>query len=255
MKNIWVISQNSFKELIRNRVLYAFLFFAVFLLILMLALGQLSFIEQFRLTVSLGLASIHMCLVGLTIFIGGSIVYREIDRLTILTVLVRPMSRTEFLLGKYFGFLQLMFVFNFGFFLLYTAGLYLMGFTFDPMDVFLVFVGFIFEVMILLATTLFFSTFSASFLTIIFTLCFFIIGHWSEALSQIIMNNNNEMYLWVARWIHKVLPNLEVFNWRLQPIEPFLQTSFFLEALALSLLWTIFFLVFASFIFRKRDFA
>ena len=115
MKNIYVISQNTFLELVRNRVLYMFLFFAVFLLFLMLALGQLSFAEQFRLSISLGLASIHMCLVALTIFIGGSIVYKEIDRLTILTVLVRPLSRPQFLVGKYLGFLQLMFSFNLGF--------------------------------------------------------------------------------------------------------------------------------------------
>jgi Cu-processing system permease protein len=255
MRNIFIISQNTFKELLRNRVLYAFLFFAVFLLLLMLALGQLSFTEQFRLSVSLGLASIHMCLVGLTIFIGGSIVYREIDKLTILTVLVRPMSRTEFLLGKYFGFLQLMFVFNFGFFALYTLSMLLMGFEFSIADVLLVFVGFALELTILLSVTLFFSTFCASFLTIIFTLCFFIIGHWSEALSQMMANSNTEMYLAVAKVVNLLLPNLEIFNWRLQPIEKYIQTDLVLKSFVVAFLWAFFFLSSSSLIFKKRDFA
>lgn len=184
MKNIFVISQNTFLELVRNRVLYMFLFFAIFLMLLMLALGQLSFTEQFRLSISLGLACIHMCLVALTIFIGGSIVYKEIDRLTILTVLVRPLSRSQFLVGKYMGFLQLMLAFNLGFYGLYILSLLFMGFSVDYYDILLVFFGFALETMILLAVTLFFSTFSASFLTIVFTICFFIIGHWSETLSQ-----------------------------------------------------------------------
>ena len=255
MKNIFVISQNTFLELVRNRVLYMFLFFAVFLLFLMLALGQLSFAEQFRLSISLGLASIHMCLVALTIFIGGSIVYKEIDRLTILTVLVRPLSRPQFLVGKYLGFLQLMFSFNLGFCFLYTLSLLFMGFSFDAFDLFLVFLGFALEVMILLAVTLFFSTFSASFLTIVFTICFFIIGHWSETLSQMVINNVNEDYVMIAKVVNKVLPNLELFNWRLQPVDAFLQTSYVLKSRAISLVWTFFFLFAAALVFRKRDFA
>lgn len=255
MRNIFVISQNTFKELIRNRVLYAFLFFAVFILLLMLALGQLSFTEQFRLSISLGLSSIHMCLVGLTVFIGGSIVYREIDRLTILTVLVRPMSRTEFLLGKYFGFLQLMFVFNFGFYCLYVLSLLFMGFDFRAMDVFMVFIGFALETAIILSVTLFFSTFSASFLTIIFTLCFFVIGHWSETLMQLMTARRDDDFGWVVTLAYRGLPNLELFNWRLQPVEPFLQMPFVLQTAAAAGAWTVFFLFAASLIFRKRDFA
>ena len=63
MKNILVIAQNTFIELLRNRLLYLLLFFAVFLLLLMVALGQLSYTEQLRLTLGLGLGSIHICLV------------------------------------------------------------------------------------------------------------------------------------------------------------------------------------------------
>lgn len=253
MKNIFVISQNTFKELIRNRVLYAFLFFAVFLLLLMLALGQLSFTEQFRLSISLGLSSIHLCLIGLTIFIGGSIVYREIDRLTILTVLVRPMSRAEFLLGKYFGFLQLMLVFNFGFYCLYVLSLLFMGFDFDLASVFLVFFGFAIETGIILSVTLFFSTFSASFLTIIFTLCFFVIGHWSQTLMQLMAHRSEDS--WVIKLAYRGLPNLEIFNWRLQPVEPFLQSAYVLQSLLIACAWVVFFLFASALIFRKRDFA
>jgi ABC-type transport system involved in multi-copper enzyme maturation permease subunit len=255
MKNIFVISQNTFLELVRNRVLYMFLFFAVFLLFLMLALGQLSFTEQFRLSISLGLACIHMCLVASTIFIGGSIVYKEIDRLTILTVLVRPLSRPQFLVGKYLGFLQLMFCFNFGFFFLYVLSLLFMGFSFNYSDIFLVFLGFAIEIMILLAVTLFFSTFSASFLTIVFTICFFIIGHCSEALSQLVVSTAHQDYIMIAKVVNKVLPNLELFNWRLQPVDAFLQTSYVLKASAISLAWSVFFLFAAALVFRKRDFA
>ncbi len=255
MKNIFIISQNTFRELLRNRVLYALLFFAAFLIILMIVLGQLSFTEQFRLSVSLGLASIHMCMAALTIFIGGSIVYREIDKLTILTVLVRPLSRAQFLMGKYIGFLQLMFVFALGFFTLFSLSLSFMGFNYNLIDFAIVFFGMCLEVMVLLAVTILFSTFSASFLTIIFTLCFFFIGHWSESLYELIKGSYDPGYSEVIKLAHILLPNLEVFNWRLQPMESFVTAASFGKAVVLSLLWTACCMQGATLIFRKRDFA
>lgn len=255
MKNIFIISQNTFRELLRNRVLYSLVFFALFLVILMIVLGQLSFAEQYRLSVSLGLASVHMCLMGLTIFVGGSIVFREIDKLTILTVLVRPLSRTQFLIGKYLGFLQLMFVFAFGFFSLFSLSLTFMAFEYSLVDVAVVFVGMFLEIMVLLAISLFFSTFSASFLTIIFTISFFLIGHWSEALSVLLKTPGMELYTQVIDATHFLLPNLEIFNWRLQPIEPYVDTKFILRAVLLAFLWSASGLSLAALIFRKRDFA
>lgn len=256
MKKTFIIAQNTFKELIRNRVLYAFLFFAVFLLFMMVALGQLSYTEQMRLTLSMGLASIHLCLVGLTIFIGGSVVYREIDRLTILTLLARSISRTEFLLGKYFGFLKLMILFIFGFLLLYYGNLKIMGFETSFTDLLIVFVGFTLEIMILLAITIFFSTFCASFLTIIFSLAFFIIGHWSVNLKVLAVENpNTQFYMKVARVVETVLPNLENYNWRLAPLEHNISSHYMLLSLVTAGAWVAFFLIFASFIFRGKDFA
>jgi len=256
MKKTMVIAQNTFKELLRNRVLYAFLFFAIFLLFMMVALGQLSYTEQMRLTLGMGLASIHMCLIGLTIFIGGSIVYREIDRLTILTLLAKPISRTEFLLGKYFGFLKLMLLFDIGFFILYYLNMLFMGFNISGLDLFLVFVGFALEMMILLAITIFFSTFCASFLTIIFSLCFFLIGHWAVTLTTIVTeNDNNRSYLSVAKAVQILLPNLENYNWRLYPLEHHLSSQFMLVTVLSTLAWSAFFLCMASFIFRNKDFA
>lgn len=256
MKKIIIIAQNTFKELLRNRVLYAFLFFAIFLMLMMFALGQLSYTEQLRLTLTMGLSCIHICLVGLTIFIGGSVVYREIDRLTILTLLARSISRSEFLLGKYFGFLKLMILFIFGFFILYYGNMTLMGFDIPFLDLLLVFVGFSLEVMVLLAVTIFFSTFCASFLTIIFSLCFFIIGHWAVNLTTMVVENpNNKSYMIVAKLVQFFLPNLENYNWRLHPLEHFLTTQLISSNLATAFCWVSFFLLSASLIFRNKDFA
>jgi ABC-type transport system involved in multi-copper enzyme maturation permease subunit len=255
MKNIRVIAQNTLVELLRNRFLYVLLFFTVFLLCLMVALGQLSYTEQLRLTLGLGLGSIHICLVGLTIFVGGSMVYREIDRLTILTLLARSISRTEFLVGKFFGFLSLMFILIGGFFVLYCGNLFLMGFSFEVLDILVVFSGFFLEVMLLLAVTIFFSTFCASFLAIVFSLCFFIIGHWMGNLGVLAQVAGTESFKMFAKTMRLVFPNLENYNWRSYPLEHNIDLGFLVSNTVSVILWTVFFIFCSTLIFKDRDFA
>lgn len=256
MRKIGVIARNTFKELLRNRVLYAFAFFAAFLMLMMVALGQLSYTEQMRLTLGMGLSSIHFCLIGLTIFIGGSIVYREIDRLTILTLLARSIQRHEFLLGKYFGFLALMFLFTAGFYVLYCANLMLMGFDVSPLDILVVFFGYALEIMVVLSVTIFFSTFCASFLTIIFSLCFFVIAHWAPSLTALADETTfNQGFFKFAGLMRRILPNLENFNWRTYPLEHHLTVAHLGWMSVVTFSWCLFFLFSATLIFRNKDFA
>lgn len=255
MKNVFVIAQNTFIELLRNRLLYVLLFFAVFLILLMVALGQLSYTEQLRLTLGLGLGSIHLCLVGLTIFVGGSIVYREIDRLTILTLLARSITRSEFLIGKFFGFLFLMFLFNYGFLLLYAGSMLFMGFNINFLDFLVTFFGFSMEVTVLLAVTIFFSTFCASFLAVVFSLCFFIIGHWVGNLTFLADYSGNKDFSRFAQVMRIAFPNLENLNWRTYPMEHNVDIQTILWNSSNAVVWSLLFLVCAILIFKGRDFA
>lgn len=255
MKNIYVIAHNTFIELLRNRLLYVLLFFAIFLILLMVALGQLSYTEQLRLTLGLGLGSIHLCLVGLTIFVGGSIVYREIEKLTILTLLARSITRSEFLVGKFFGFLFLMFLFNYGFFVLYTGSMLFMGFKVNFMDFLITFFGFSMEITVLLAVTIFFSTFCASFLAVIFSLCFFIIGHWVGNLTFLAEYSGDKNFSFFAQVMRVAFPNLENLNWRTYPMEHNLDVQAILWNSGNAIVWSVLFIFCAILIFRGRDFA
>lgn len=250
-----IIAHNTFKELIRNRVLYAFLMFALFLVLLTVAVGQLSYTEQLRLTMGLGLSSIHLCIMGLTIFLGGSMIYKEIERLTILTILVRPISRTQFLLGKYLGFCALIASFTFGFFIVFVLNLFLLGFTFNAADLFVVFVGILLEAITLLSVTTFFSTFCASFLAILFSIGVFLLAHWSLTVKEVSVAENANMFYSVISFTKKFLPNFEHFNWRLNALEPFVSAEVAAYGFGIAALWTIVFLVGASLIFRRKDFA
>lgn len=255
MKAIYLIAKNTVKELLRNRLLYIVLLFAFFLIGLMGALGQLSHTEQLRLTLGLGLPSVHLCVVLLTIFIGGSLVYKEIEKLTILTLLSRSVGRTEFLLGKYLGFLFMLLCILIGLLAVFSLNMVFMGFDVSYVKTSVVFLGFFLEISLLLAVTIFFSTFCASFLAVSFTLSFFVIGHWIHNLEFLVRHSESEMQKQVAWFLGSVFPNLETYNWRDFPLTHNLTASQLGVATIHCLCWVLFFLSVSSLIFKRRDFA
>ena len=103
ISRIWAIAVNTFREAVRDRVLYGVLFLASLVLLFTLALGELSLDQQERVVQDVGFASISLFSVVIAIFLGSSLLYKEIERKTLYVILPKPIRRFEFLLGKYFG--------------------------------------------------------------------------------------------------------------------------------------------------------
>ncbi|MEM9073749.1 MAG: hypothetical protein AAGE52_34985 [Myxococcota bacterium] len=103
MNRIAVVALNTFREALRDRVLYAVIGLAFAVLFFTLALAELSLDQQERVVRNLGLASISLFSVVVAIFLGSSLLYKEIERKTLYVILPKPIHRWEFLLGKYAG--------------------------------------------------------------------------------------------------------------------------------------------------------
>ncbi len=105
MHRIYAISINTFREAVRDRVLLGVLALASMVLLFTLALAELSLDQQERIVADVGLATISLFSVLVAVFLGSSLLYKEIERKTLYVILPRPIHRYEFLLGKYFGIL------------------------------------------------------------------------------------------------------------------------------------------------------
>jgi len=103
MVRTYAIALNTFREAVRDRVLYGVLGFSIFNLLFSLALGELSLNQQQRVVADLGYASISLFSVVIAIFLGSSLLYKEIERKTLYVILPKPIARAEFLFGKYVG--------------------------------------------------------------------------------------------------------------------------------------------------------
>src|SRR5437016_5597959 len=178
------IAYNTFREAIRDRVLYNLVFFALLLVGCTPLFGKISIGLERIILVNLGLTAITVFGMVIAIFIGIGLVSKEIEKKTLYTVLSRPVRRWEFILGKYFG-LSLTLAMNTlfmaaGFFaaLLYVAH----SFTRADLSLLAAVYFIMLQFMMIVAITLLFSTFSSPLLSALFAFGYFLIGNFAEDL-------------------------------------------------------------------------
>jgi ABC-type transport system involved in multi-copper enzyme maturation permease subunit len=103
MQRIAAIAVNTFKEAVRNRVLYVLLFFSVLIMFGAWVASTLSIDDELKIVRDLGAFAINFISVLIAVFVGIGLVYNDLDKKTIYTIVSKPINRWEFLLGKYFG--------------------------------------------------------------------------------------------------------------------------------------------------------
>ena len=254
MRPVMIIARNTFSEIIRDRILYGLVVFALLLIGVSLALGQLSFSEQGRISINFGFSSIHLSAVVMAIFLGSTLVSKEIDKKTIMTLLVRPINRFQFLLGKCVGLVAVILVLVLG--LAAVLALVCWGLKIPPTAVFFVgLYGIFLEALVLLGITICFSTFTRPVLVVVFSIGIFLIGHWLDDLLFFAEKSDSYMFVAASEVITRLFPNLEFYNWRslfiYQDPVPFRDMSL---ASVHALAWFGLSVFVAAFIFRRRDF-
>ena len=254
MQLLMVVAGNTFRETIRDKILYNLVLFAVLLIGASVLLGTLTIGEQARIVNDLGLAAINLVAVIIAVFVGIGLVTKEIERRTVYTILARPITRVQFVLGKYMG-LGLIVVVNvtimFGMFLgtIWLTGNAIHVSLFQAVELILV------ETLLVMAIALFFSTFSSSTLSAIITLGLFVIGHLTSDLKGIAEKSQSQFTEAALTALYYVCPNLEMLNIKGQAASGLLvEAGYQATATAYGLLYAGLLLTGACLIFQRRDF-
>jgi ABC-type transport system involved in multi-copper enzyme maturation permease subunit len=213
VNRILSIAANTFRETIRNKILYAILAFALLVIGFSYFLADLSVGELTRIIADVGLASIHIFGVIMAVFIGITLVSQEVERKTIYLILSRPVPRWEFIVGKALGLCLTLALTT----LVMSVTLFLVHFGYgrEPETGILVAsAGIYMELIMLICLASLFSTFTTPVLSAIFTLSMFLIGHVSKDLLVFGGRASSAAVRWVSRILYYALPNLEHFNWK-----------------------------------------
>jgi len=254
MQSLVVVAGNTFKETFRDKILYNLVFFALLLIGASVLLGTLTIGEQSKIVNDLGLAAINLVAVIIAIFVGIGLVTKEIERRTIYTILARPITRMQFILGKYLG-LTFIVVVNiaimFAMFLgtVWLSGNAIYGSLFQAVELILV------ETLLVMAIAMFFSTFSSSTLSATMTLGFYVIGHLTSDLKGIAEKSQNQLTESVLTALYYLCPNLELLNIKGQAASGVLvEMGYQVTATTYGLLYAGLLLTGACLIFQRRDF-
>lgn len=212
LQTVFSIARNTFREAVRDRVLYNLVLFVLLITASAIFLGELTAGQEARTIVNLGLGAMLVFGAFISIFVGVSLVSKEIERRTVFAIFSKPIGRGEFIVGKYLGLCLTLLVnvlimgVGVSCALLYVGG----GNLVVPIwgAIFLIFL----ELTILTAVAILFSSFSTPALSALLTFFVFIIGHFSASLRDFAENIGSSFTKLFFNFLYYVLPNLSFFS-------------------------------------------
>lgn len=270
MKRIWSLAVITFFEGIRSRSLFGIGLFSLFILGLNIAIAGFFMRDIGKVTVDMNLSALSVAGLLLVFFVGVNLMAKDIDRKTIHLVLSKPISREGYIWGKYIGILlfilasmSILLIFS-CFTLLLLKGLYADYFGQFSWSIYFVAAFFVFvKIMVLGAVVVFFSSITtSSFITLIFSICTFIVGvsieevvfylRSSFAAQEVVISESLRGVIAVVSYL---VPNLTAFDFKTEAAHGLLigwpRLGF---SLGYATLYIVVLLLLASFIFGRREF-
>jgi len=214
MTHIGAVALNTFREAVRDRVLYNLVFFALLMIAAAILVGQVSIGIEQVVIVSLGLSAISFIGLLIAIFIGVGLVYKEMDKRTLYALLAKPVRRWEFVLGKFAGLVLTLTVNTAAMAVgLFVAMLYVKH-SLAAGDVsVLVAVYFIaLKLALVVALALLFSSATTPLLSILYTAGLYIAGNFIQQMRTLRTDLMNPAVAMVMRWLSYLLPNFDNFD-------------------------------------------
>jgi ABC-type transport system involved in multi-copper enzyme maturation permease subunit len=266
LREAYLIAVNSFREAVRDKILYVVLLTGIALASFSVMLGEWSVFDREFVVKGITISIISISGLFIALFAGVGQVQKEIQKKTIHTLLAKPVSRTAFLLGKYFGLLALIAMHV----LVLSSTLFFILWAIEgKIDApvvqacYLVF-G---ELAIILAFAVLFSTYSSALISSIFSFGIYLIGHLSDQILKEVhfayrisedgsfLKENGELLYNIAKGIHYTLPNLFKFNASMQAAHSIaIENSYLLWNSLYAMGYSGIVLCLAALLFRNKDF-
>ena len=214
MRRAGVVALNTFREAVRDRVLYNLVFFALLMMAAAILVGQISIGIEDIVIVSLGLSAISLIGLLIALFIGVGLVYKEMDKRTLYALLAKPVRRWEFLLGK-FGGLVLTLAVNTA---AMAAGLFLVlwyvkhSLASEDSAVLVAVYFILLKLALVVALAMLFSCFTTPLLSILFTAGLYISGLFVQEMRTFHSLTPQPVLEAITRWLSYILPNFQNFD-------------------------------------------
>ena len=254
IERIWILACNTVREAVRSRLLYALLLFAILMILSGVLLSSLSYVETERILQDVGMAAIRLFGAAIAIFVGVNLIHKEVDRRTVQTILSKPLSRAEFLLGKFLGLALTIWMQMAVMVAVFAAVSLATGAPLGGAHAAAFVLGAV-ELALVVAVATFFSAFTSPMLASFFAVGVWVAGNLTRNLRDIGASSELPLVVLTTRWLHRALPDLASFNLTLEAAHglPVTGSDVWL-ALAYGTGYAVVVLVAAVAVFERRDF-
>src|SRR5690554_64950 len=250
------IALNTFREAVRNKIFGSLIFFAVLLIIMSIAFGELSLHNEVRVARDLTFFTTSIFAMIITVYSSVTLLHTEIEKQTIYTILSKPIRRWEFLVGKFTGIQLLLSAILLALFAISSAVILLQG---GEISAALAWghVTLLLQMSILTAVAMLMASFSSSLLSGLVSVAIFVAGNLMTQLAQVeelLRAQHNPVWRVIAV-VQYLLPNLESLN--LAEVITYsipLSAAYLGAAFWYAAAYTAIVMLLAMIIFSRRDF-
>lgn len=252
---IWVVAANGFREVIRDRILYLLGFFALLLLLALQIISRVSAGSDEKIFLDFGIGAISFLSALVAIFIGTSLINKEIEKRTLLVLIPKPLTKAEFILGKHLGLSGVIATLVVAMTLIYFLLLSLSQINYPLVTMGVCVLYLFLELILLIAVAIAFSVFTSSILATLLTFAVYLMGNVSGDLLELGKISNNQSVKLLTQGLYLILPDLSRFNLRNEAVYGLLPSSEqLLNNAAYGILYTSLLLLLAIGIFSQKEF-
>lgn len=214
MNNIFAIAKNTFKETVRDKILITVTLLGSLFMLFCFFAATISLDQGRRIVLDFGLAGILLFGIIISILVGANLLTKEVVGGTALLIFPKPLTRGQYIIGKFFGLALMILASTLTLLIIFVIGFYIQNKAW-PNSIFFLAVGSSFlEILIIIALSIMFGSFSQPTSSALFTLALFITGHSYSMVLAAAQKAGNAVAIFLAKTIYYLLPNLEKFNLR-----------------------------------------
>jgi ABC-type transport system involved in multi-copper enzyme maturation permease subunit len=252
-----VIAANVFREVIRDRILYLIAFYAAILAAATQLLPWVAANTQDKILLDLGIAAIGLLSLLIAIFVGTGLVNKEIEKRTVFVMLAKPISASEFIVGKHWGLTAVLTVLVAAMTAIFFAILSVQQISYPVVSLSIAALFQLLELSLITAVAILFGVLTSSVLAMLLTIAIYLMGHLSRDLLTLGNLAKDTVLQQVTQALYLILPDLSRLDWKNQAVYGMELMPSPLELVshaAYGLIYTMLLLAIATFIFSRRQF-
>ena len=211
MKKTLIVAKYTFIEVYRSKVMLSILFIALGVLGISFVASEFAYGAPDKIALDFGYGLMSISNLIIAVFIGSTLLSKEIENRTLYMILSRPISRSSFMVGKVIGLSSVLFV-NTAILGLVSVGIYnFLGSGANNLMIWAAWFSFV-EAFIILLFSVLFSLVTSNVLAVIYTIILWAVGHTLNETSKSIFAKVNIFFITILKIFSSIIPDLEKVN-------------------------------------------